>query len=129
MNDLIRKGFDINQGEMSPLLMAILLKKKNVINFLINNGAIIKESYIGYALKNRDASTAILLAGKINGLDKFYEGKCLLADAIECFDSNSIISLIQIINENIKTSMCQSCGGFDAETTLKIFKRTNQERR
>jgi ankyrin repeat protein len=110
---IIQSGININAeiDGKSPLLLAVLLKKTNAINTLVECGARINKNLVKYALKLHDINTALLLIKKgnldINAIYNIYgQEESILLFACR---SNDLKASVQLIKNGAKITTNDEC--------------------
>jgi len=102
IKNAVALGANVNKPieEKSPILWAVLLKKSNAVEALLDFGVKTDKSTIELALKLNDIKSAVIIAikGK-HDLDTEYLGRCLFQ---HCIENNSKIGCLNAILELIK---------------------------
>ncbi len=104
---------DFVKDNKSPLILAILLKRSNSIDCLLECGAKVNIQLIEYAVKARDSKIAAIIANKCKAdLNATYAGYTLIQLAMGCCDYKTVIWLIKNGANFNDEFISQSTGGW-----------------
>lgn len=98
MRQAINAGADVNRQHngKSPLFWAVILKRSNTIEYLLECGAKDDVSIIQHAVNQQDIKSAVLIAKSCNfNLDAVYAGDTLIRHASNAIDFESALILLK----------------------------------